>query len=94
MSHRLLLPPATGQWTWERGYVHHMSWLHRLIYRLAWPSYDCEDCIGAGCGHTLSCYCEHHRCVGPGAEPRAHHRALRRLWSRVARAGGYLDPGR
>ncbi|AFU88080.1 hypothetical protein CcrColossus_gp210 [Caulobacter phage CcrColossus] len=44
--------------------------------RLGWPSYDCEDCIGAGPG---PCYCAYYGGVAPGGPPSEVHDWLRVL---------------
>lgn len=56
------------------------SWLHRLIERWAWPYYECEDCIGVGCGHAYPCYCAYHGASSPGEGPHDWHLFWRWVW--------------
>jgi hypothetical protein len=54
------------------------SWLHRLVYRLAWPVYDCEDCVGM---RSYGCYCAAHDAVGPCRLPGLWHKFWRWAWA-------------
>ncbi len=50
------------------------------LYRLAYPYYECEDCIGV-CfdgGHFRGCYCDYYKAYGPCDD---HGR----WWNRAAR---------
>jgi hypothetical protein len=76
----------------ERDTVQYMSWLHGLLYRLAWPPYECGDCLGLGPEH--GCNCAWYGAEAPGvpcSEWRVH---ARRLWSVVASRCGMYDPVR
>lgn len=59
------------------------SWLHRLIYNAAWPSYACELCVGQE--YWQGCYCDYHGAPHPGGPsrwpPEAYYEAMRWLWS-------------
>lgn len=48
-------------------------WLHRLAY----PTYDCVDCIGV-CYDAGACYCAYYNAYGP-CDPDG------RWWNRAAR---------
>lgn len=73
-------------------YAFYMSWLHRLIYRAAWPPYDCCQCIGQD--WWQGCECDWRGAIAPGVGPERRHLLLRKLWAVVARRGGYPDPGK
>lgn len=44
---------------------------------LAWPPFDCIDCIGAGCGYGMGCYCDYNGGVAPCEPPGESHEWLR-----------------
>lgn len=56
------------------------AWLHRW----AWPSYDCEDCIGM---IHYGCQCNVYGAIAPGVGPARRHLVLRALatWIGVRR---------
>jgi hypothetical protein len=57
-----------------------MNRLRWLLIDYAWPAFDCEDCIGAGCGSINPCYCGHYEAVGPnGLQPNRTQRSVRRF---------------
>ena len=55
--------------------------LYWRLNRIAYPSFDCEDCIGAGCGREWPCWCEHMECEAPGV-PAKPWRVRMRRWLR------------
>jgi hypothetical protein len=56
-----------------------VMWLRFRLERLAWPRYQCVDCIGAGCGREHPCYCAYHECDGPCSQPPGWRRLLRKI---------------
>lgn len=48
------------------------GWLRRK----AWPTFDCEDCIGM---RDHGCYCAYYDAVAPNTGPTDFHQALRWL---------------
>jgi hypothetical protein len=62
------------------------SWLHELLFGLAWPTYECQSCVGQEWYH--GCYCAYHNAFGP-CDPKGAflQRTARRwyLWARTRR---------
>lgn len=52
-------------------------WLNWWLRARAWPTFDCEDCIGMLTPH--GCYCSASDAVAPGEGPSEHHLWLRWL---------------
>lgn len=70
-----------------------MSWLHLLLFDLAWPAYECTTCVGQE--PWRGCYCQYHGAEAPCLGPSwARHNIYRPLWSIIARRCGDYDPGR
>lgn len=66
------------------GHPWGLSWLHRAIYRRAWPGYECENCLGLSYDeHHGCCYCFYHGAVAPGQSARFRHLVARWIWKRV-----------
>jgi hypothetical protein len=74
----------------ERDTAFYMSWLHRLIYDLAWPSYACELCVGQE--EWRGCQCEYYGAIAPYTPPRPIHTLARQVWSFIARRCEMYDP--
>ena len=68
----------------ERTHQTHRSssWLHALIYDLAWPSYECELCVGQE--YWRGCECAYRGDVAPGVGPTRRHLFWRWVWSKRA----------
>ena len=63
-----------------------MSWLHKLIYRFAYPTYECEKCFVWCPGE---CYCAKNYYASPGEMmPSVSRELVRKLWSVIAKRGG------
>ena len=58
------------------------SWLHTLIYKLAYPEYDCEDCLGIG--RHYGCQCSYYEAIAPGIGPKKWHLFWRWVWEHRA----------
>jgi hypothetical protein len=58
--------------------------IERLLLRLAYPMYACENCIGM---HEHGCYCELMGASGPGRPATRVNVLARRLLGLMARAG-------
>jgi hypothetical protein len=58
-----------------------MSPLRNLLRRIAWPSYECECCVGQEAWQ--GCYCWHHGGTGPGVGPEHWRCILRRALDAV-----------
>lgn len=53
-----------------------ISWFNVWLRCLAWPTFDCEDCIGM---RDHGCYCAYYDAVAPSQGPGDWHVFLRRL---------------
>lgn len=49
--------------------------IRQLMFRLAWPVYDCEDCIGM---REHGCQCAYYDCEAPCCPPAWWRRLLRK----------------
>ena len=58
-----------------------LSWLHRALYALAWPAYECELCVGQE--EWRGCYCAYHGASAPGGGVRLRELMARWVWKRV-----------
>jgi hypothetical protein len=59
-----------------------LSWLHQIIYRLAWPMWEgCDLCVGQD--PWQGCWCEYVGATSPGEGPELRHLLARWLWKRV-----------
>lgn len=63
-----------------------LSWLHHLIYNAAYPTYECELCVGQE--GWQGCYCAYHGAISPSAGPHTGHLLLRLIWDRVSKDTG------
>lgn len=61
-----------------------LSWLHRAIYRAAWPDYACIDCTATG----LGCECAYYGASAPGEGPTNLNLLARWLWQNVNKDRG------
>lgn len=55
--------------------------MRRWLQDLAWPTYDCEDCVGAG--REYGCYCAYYDAIAPGAPAPRSIRVLRWVLERT-----------
>jgi hypothetical protein len=57
--------------------------LQKRLIEIAWPQYDCEDCIGM---KDYGCQCSVYGAVAPGIGPEPWRKGLRRilLWAGIA----------
>lgn len=51
-----------------------LAWPRRALFRLAYPVFDCIDCIGM---REHGCQCAYYDAVAPGKPPRWWHIVLR-----------------
>ena len=49
----------------------------RALEAAAWPSYECEQCVGQE--PSQGCYCAYHEGIAPGVGPEEKHLLLRRI---------------
>ena len=59
------------------------SWLHNVIYNLAWPTFICEACVGQSSWYE-PCYCFYNDAVAPGKGPTKWHLMWRWIWDKRA----------
>lgn len=56
------------------------SWLHRLVYDTAWPSYECQQCVGQE--YWQGCQCAYYAASGPCKPATRWHLFWRWVWER------------
>lgn len=66
-----------GEFLQDKPLFDALRWRFRWwLTRLAYPGYDCEDCVGTFEG-VSACYCAYYGAVAPGAPPGRWHLLLR-----------------
>jgi hypothetical protein len=54
--------------------------LRLRLLRLAYPKFDCENCVGYA---EMGCYCDYHGAVAPGIGPSRRHMFWRWVWRKT-----------
>lgn len=74
-----------GEGTFYRDLPMHevLQWrFRRWLERLAWPPYDCENCVGVFEG-VSSCYCAYYGAIAPNIGPTRWHLFVRSIHKRL-----------